>query len=333
MKELFERLLSALERGENAVLCTIVKSSGSTPRGAGAKLAVFEDGATVGTVGGGEIERLSEKLAREVLQHGESLLKDFSLSEAGSGATGMICGGEASVFFRRFTPDDAEIIESAAALCGERERAWLVMELYGEKPRCFVLRENGEGAPDCLASEFLALLTGRTPVLLDGFYAEPLNGETSVYVFGAGHVARALAPVLSRIGFAVTVYDERAEFANEERFPDAAEVVSAPFSDAARRVHVCGDDYIVIMTRGHMADMELLEFALRTDAAYVGMIGSRSKVAATAARLSADGFSNSDIARVHSPIGLPIKAETPEEIAISIAAQLIEFRAKRREKA
>ena len=134
--------------------------------------------------------------------------------------------------------------------------------------------------------------------------------------------------MLHYIGFEVTVYDNRAELANAEHFPTAHEIVVGDFRRIFDKVSLTADDYAVVMTPGHQADYEILEQVLRTPATYIGCIGSRKKVALTRERLAAAGFSQQDIDRVHAPIGLPILAETPEEIAISVAAEMIRHRAE-----
>ena len=159
-------------------------------------------------------------------------------------------------------------------------------------------------------------------------FVEPIVRAGRVYLFGAGHVGRALAPVLRYVGFEVTVYDNRAELANAEHFPMAHEIIVGDFCRIFEKVSLTADDYAVVMTPGHQADYEILEQVLRTPASYIGCIGSRKKVALTREKLAAAGFSQQDIDRVHAPIGLPILAETPEEIAISVAAEMIRHRAE-----
>jgi xanthine dehydrogenase accessory factor len=152
-----------------------------------------------------------------------------------------------------------------------------------------------------------------------------------VFIFVAGHVSRELARVAAFAGFEWVVLDERDEFADARFFPDAGRVLVVPgFARAFDYIDVTPESYLVIVTRGHLDDQVVLEGALRTDAAYIGMIGSRRKRALIDQTLLQKGFSAADIARVCSPVGLPIGAETPEEIAISITAQLIAARAAQR---
>lgn len=159
-------------------------------------------------------------------------------------------------------------------------------------------------------------------------FIEEFGVKSTVLIFGAGHVGQALEPVLRFIGFSTTVIDDRAEYASSERFPEADRVrVIESFEDAYEDIKTDENSYIVIMTRGHSYDYTVLKQSLRRKVAYIGMIGSRNKVADTKKRLIEDGFSQEELDKVYSPIGLPIFAETPEEIAVSVAAEMIKVRA------
>ena len=150
------------------------------------------------------------------------------------------------------------------------------------------------------------------------------------FIFGGGHIAAALAPILKSVGFLVVVMDDRAEFADPARFPDAAQAVCGDFRHLAKSFTFCESDYAVIVTSGHMHDFEVEEQLLRQELAYIGVIGSRKKTAAVNAKLREAGISEEQLAKVHTPIGLAIGAVTSEEIAVSIAAEMIQVRAERR---
>ena len=338
MKELFEALRDAIARGEDAVLCTIVASSGSTPRGSGARMAVFADGTTRGTVGGGAVEHESIALARKALARRCALTQGFHLAPNQVADIGMVCGGQVVVAFQFFAGGDAAaqaLFSYLAALFQMHRDAWLVTKLANGVAVELGVYTREEGllfAEDIPEAEILPLLGPRVARTQGEpcYCVEPLTRAGFVYVFGGGHVSQALVPVLSKLEFSIVVYEDRERFASHARFPDAARILVAPFAEAAARVSITPNDYAVIMTRGHQADFEVLVQMLRTPASYIGMIGSRHKIAATHARLLAAGIPEAEFARIHSPIGLPIGAETPEEIAISIAAELIAHRANAR---
>ncbi len=155
---------------------------------------------------------------------------------------------------------------------------------------------------------------------------EPLQGRPHLLIFGGGHVSRYISRTAALSGFRVTVIDDRKEYANAERFPEADRTVAVEFHDAFNHVTVGPSTYIVIVTRGHRSDEEVLEGAVRTPAKYVGMIGSRRKVLTTYEHLLARGVPIDSLRRVHAPVGLEIGAVTAEEIGVSIVAELIRVR-------
>lgn len=266
MKKLFDALLQEMEAGRPAVLCTIVSARGSTPRGAGAKMLVLEDGTTLGTIGGGAAEYQAALRAKTLLAEGRSETRTYDMGPVGD--TGMICGGTIEVLFQYAAPGDTRV-------------------------------------PEALSRE----------------------GEDRVLLFGAGHVGQALVPVLTQANFSVVVWDDRSGVPAP---PGARAMHLGPYEEALERLGpVTAEDYAVVMTHGHQADFEILTRLLRTPAKYIGCIGSRGKAVAIRERLLAAGFPPEDVSRIYSPIGLPIGGETPGEIAVSVAAQLIACRSGR----
>jgi xanthine dehydrogenase accessory factor len=172
-----------------------------------------------------------------------------------------------------------------------------------------------------LTEDYGALCGGQVELLF-----EPLGKADRLLIFGAGHIGQALAPLAARAGFQVTVLDDRPEYAREERFPDAQAVLSGEYGDLLSQIHFDERTYVVIVTHAHLHDEEILEFCLRQPFAYIGMIGSRRKSLALLQRLKEKGAPPDLLARVHTPIGLNIGAETPFEIAVSILAELIAAR-------
>lgn len=338
MKKLFTTLLQELEANRPAVLCAVVASHGSTPRGAGAKMLALEDGRTLGTIGGGAVEYHAAQLAGELLAQRRSGFETYRLSAGEVVDIGMICGGDVRVYFQYFDPADTAVravLADALTLLDGSRASWLVTEVAGERWRMGTYdRERGLRGLDVPAARLEPLL-GSRGLLEEGetvLYAEPLARAGTVYLFGAGHVARELAHILAMADFRVVVCDQREQAVSREWFPEAAGLLCTPFAGALTRLDpVTEEDYVVIMTPGHQADYEVLAQALRTPAKYIGCIGSRRKVAATREKLLADGFAPEEIDRVYAPIGLPIGGETPAEVAVSVAAQLIACRSGRLE--
>lgn len=333
MKELLSAVIPALERGECVVLCTVLKSTGSTPRGAGAHMAVFSDGHTEGTVGGGAVELAVTKLADEVAAETGSRMVHYRLTPNQVADLGMVCGGDITVLLQTLQPSNVTLLQAMAEAMERQENVWLAVELRGEKAvqtgfccgdRRLQFAQGAEAVGPLCRSHPVLALEGE-----EGWYVEPIHSGAMVYVFGAGHVSRALVPILKSVDFAVTVYDPRMNLADRTWFPQADRIICGDFKEIDSHIQITEEDYVIIMTPGHEADREVLVQTLRTPAAYIGCIGSRRKIASTKEYLAQRGFGEEDWARVHAPIGLPIGGDTPAEIAISITAQLIEHRAKR----
>lgn len=323
LKELLSRLLAA--NGE-AVLCTILNRAGSCPRGAGTHIAVFPDGSICGTVGGGEVERLSILEARQLLLGEGSFLRHFSISPDGYFSQDMPCAGRVSIFFERLSRAALPFLCAMQEALRGYENVWLYAAFEGETRISLRLADAAEAAAQ--PSVFLpqAQFFPGTPSV----YTEPLVRAGRVYLFGGGHVGRALVPVLAGLDFRVTVYDSRPELANAAHFPDADAIILGDYADIFSSLTLTPEDYAILMTPEQDSDFRLLAQILTQKLSYVGCIGSRHKIAKTRERLLAAGFSEAQIDAVHSPIGLPIGAQTPKELAISIAAELIAHRALHR---
>jgi len=250
-QEVFAAVTDALERGEPAALVTIVSARGSTPQRVGAKMLVFADGRTVGTIGGGCYENDAFWKAREAIENRRPQLLHYELDDDFAQESGLICGGQMDV------------------------------------------------------------------------YIEPIEPAPELYVVGAGHVGFHLARAAHEVGFRVHVVDDREKFANAERFPHAVEVVVDDIPSWLGRTELPSHAYAVIVTRGHTNDLDALRALATRDLRYLGLIGSRAKVARITDALAAEGLSPESLKRVHAPIGLDIGAVTPQEIAVSILAELI----------
>lgn len=334
MRKLFKQIREVLTK-EDAVLVTVVASSGSTPRGSGAKMLVTSDGRVYGTIGGGKVEYESEQVALEVLRTKKSHTEHYLLRKNQVQDLGMICGGEVFVYFH-YLPKGEEAVLAVAdrveKLFEARERSWLIsdstpetassMRVYGEKSGL-----TGAEVPAVV----LERLNNKSQQIEteDGlFYCEPLFVPGNVYIFGGGHVSQALVPVLSGVSFNCVVLEDREMFCRKELFPQAYDVRQIDNSRVADFVNITEEDYVVIMTRGHKDDQTVQAQAMQTPARYIGVMGSKRKRQGVFDNLRKMGFSEESLARIHTPIGLDIKAETPAEIAISIAGELIIERAK-----
>ncbi|MDR1318769.1 MAG: XdhC family protein [Treponema sp.] len=340
MKELFLAMKDLLARGESFALVTVVGASGSTPRGPGARMLVGREGRLWGTIGGALPEHLAIEDARSLVRRGGgSCLADYILHENEAADIGAKCGGEISVYSRCLDSGDsrlAALVEKALECFSEKKASWFIMALDGGG--------GSPGASFCLARKdgaVLGAVPGRLPPLLKNqcvrlereglvWFSQPLAAEGFVYVFGGGHVAQELVPLLSRLDFRCVVFDDREEFTQKNLFPGAAEIIRGDFKKIGASLSLGPEDYAVIVTRGHIWDFDAEAFALKSDAPYIGVIGSRTKHAFVREKLLEAGFGEEEInaPRVHAPIGLDIGSKTPAEVAVSIAGELIRTRSK-----
>ncbi len=333
MKEIFFNLEQSLLNHKNAVLCSITASTGSTPRGSGAKMLVFEDGSISGTIGGGAVEFRAINTALDIHKNKCATIEKFCLAKNDVADLGMICGGNVTVYFRYFSCEDEADVNFAKrtnSLMTSDKNVWLITELtQGKSGRIGTYdEENGLTIPDMSIDEITPHLESKGVLAEDKLFIEPLVRIGYVYIFGGGHVSQELVPVIAKVGFRPIIFEDRERFADINLFKGAEKTILGDFNHPEQYLNIRPEDYIVIMTRGHQADYTVLEFALRSPASYVGVIGSKSKMASTREKLLSAGIPESDLPRIHNPIGLPIKAETPAEIAISVAAELILHRAE-----
>lgn len=330
MREFVREILHALEAGQPAELVSVVRASGSTPRGAGAMMAVFSDGHAAGTVGGGSAEFEAQRYAVELLKTGGEDLCRFRFVQGEAASLGMVCGGDVEVQFQYLSPKNEaaiSILREIREACAHSADLWLMRRIQGG--RVTAMGTAGRQGTQHLETPpaHLETLLGNRAVYDGEWFAVPVVKAGRTYIFGGGHVSQALVPVLAAVDFRPVVYDDRKEFADPALFPGAEQVLCGSFLELSEHLTVTPDDYVVVMTRGHQADYEVLTQVLRSGAKYLGCIGSRKKLALCRDKLLSDGFTQEEYARLHAPIGLSIGAETPAEIAVAVAAEMIAVRA------
>ncbi len=331
MKDILPLLERTLERGGNAVLMTLVRTEGACPRKPGVHRLLTDAGETAGTIGGGIAEFKAEKEAAALLKKRGGALREYAVNPGGE-------GGRITVLFRFMAADDP----AAEAFCRNWHifsesggSGWFIAQVHSDfswEAGVYTAEKGLIGLPKNPALR--PLLQNRAVWEEDGdgrsFYAEPFGPSGTVFLYGGGHVAQALAPLLERLGFHYVLIENRKDFASPRLFPGAGQIILGDYAAAAALMPVTENDYILIMTRGHQEDYELQQCALKTPACYIGAIGSAEKYEALCRRLTADGFPEHEIRRIRTPVGLSIEAETPAEIAVSIAAEMIQVRARRR---
>jgi len=353
MEDIYPRIVELLEEGCPLVLATLIRLTGSAPRGVGTQCLILEEGSLEGTIGGGILEARVQKEGQRIFKTRKPSRIPFVFRGKDVAETEMICGGDAEVFFEPLFPENRELIEifKRAAFISQGggrgvlvtlidEKGWtergvsrLLLEPDGRETGSFSgFEEIGKHCAEAVPS----LLRMRKPEI-DIFkdktgrplevFLETVVFEPMLYIFGGGHVSQKIVPLAAGIGFKVVVIDDREAFADPGLFPGTAETRCLPFDGVVDLLDVREDSYLVIVTRGHLHDKTVLQQCLKTDATYIGMIGSRRKIAIIYEKLLEEGAGEEEIKRVHAPIGLDIGAETPAEIAVSIVAELIKVRA------
>ncbi len=337
----------AVAAARPAAFATVARKRGSLPMASDAKMLVTADGGRWGTVGGGCLEAEVTRQALGTVEKGSPQVVSHTLNADIIGDLALSCGGTVELFLEPL-PADSRLGELCTAVGRALEARQPVVVATG-------LRwENGPVKAARIGAQSIALdATGRVVNLVERYsfgwerevkrgrsrrmaaayldreaeaFVEPISRLPRVTVFGAGHVGSAVAELAARSGFYVVVVDDRAEFANRARIPSAAEIVVEDFRSVLDRMVFDEDDYVIAATRGHTFDAYIVERTASSRARYVGMLGSKRKRAVIWRALEAAGVERQALSRVRSPVGIEIGADTPEEIAVSVVAELIRFR-------
>ena len=336
MRKFIEQICTLLNEGEDLVLITVASQSGSTPRLAGAKMIIRRNGDIAGTIGGGMVEALAIKEADTCFSSQQTMRRSFDLSNDDAAITDMICGGKLELFleFIRADDDNRQVFLSLNSAMASGRRSALVCPLTTDGGGTRIVvdhqgRSSHKEVPEQLLAAVKQIRSSTSGcTIIDHAGQQYLVSYFAVggnlLLIGAGHVAACTAEAAARVGFRVIAMDDRGDFANSKRFPQAEEIkVLSSFVECFKDYDIDEDCYLVIVTRGHKHDLEVLEQALKTKAGYIGMIGSRKKRDAIYTNLINNGVTAAQLKQVHCPIGMAIEADTPEEIAVSIVGELI----------
>jgi xanthine dehydrogenase accessory factor len=322
--------------GTPAAVATVARQRGSLPMASDAKMLVTREGRRAGTVGGGSVEADVIGQALETLQSGRPMLVQHTLNASVAGELGLSCGGTVELFVEPLVTcgEMAELCAGVSRGIREREVVTVCtgLDWSGGPAKAAWIGDRmvavGRGVSRSLHPDAFTA-RGRAPTLVDrsrSLFVERLVRIPRVIIFGAGHVGAAIARVAAEAGFYVVVTDDRSEFANQERLPAADEVIVGDIHEVLDGLVLDEDDYVLATTRGHNYDAEIVGRTASSRARYVGMLGSRRKRALIWQKLAEAGVPEKDLNRVRSPIGLHIGGESPGEIAVSVAAELIRAR-------
>lgn len=339
MKKLIESIIRQIEKKENFCLVTIVTSDGSTPRGPGTAMMIRPGASIEGTIGGGILEAETIKSSQDILTNKASTLKYFSLGKQDVDALDMTCGGRVEILIQFVDAQSSYNIRLFQDMQKNIEKHvpfHLITPIYTVNDQIEIARPfislDGGGKKNPLITEHRlesCLTSHRSYQVVSNtsgrFIIQAITANACVYIFGGGHIGLKVYALARFIDLSVVVIDDRREFANPSRFPEANEVlVCDDYGRIFEKLPINRSSMIVIVTRGHRHDAEVLGKALCTEAGYIGMIGSRKKISGIYDGLKDKGFTENDFKRVKAPIGLNINAETPEEIAVSIMSEIIQ---------
>jgi xanthine dehydrogenase accessory factor len=357
MKNIYIRLLEEFTKQKPLVLAAIVATKGSTPQVPGASVLFSSEGLLEGTLGGGLLEADAQRKALKTLKKKASLLSEFSLKADISSEEGAICGGEVKILIDACPEENRGAFQALSRSLIKREPgvlATFINRISEEKvslSRCWTEKKEIFAAdPGAHLSLFKkeirkAFLEGK-PFFLKikkeifpekakerFLFLESIFPLPQLVIAGAGHVGQAVTHLGSLLNFEVTVIDDRPEFANKEKLPDADRIIVDEIGNAIQNFPISSDTYFVIVTRGHYHDAIALRQCISSEAAYIGMIGSIRKIKLMRKQFLEEGWATSrQFDSVYAPIGIDIQSKTVEEIAISIAAQLVLVRSQIQEK-
>jgi xanthine dehydrogenase accessory factor len=344
--DFYRQIHQTIAEKTDTALATVIARTGSGPREPGAMMLVCKEGLLAGTVGGGGLEAQVIDTAQTVLKTGHAVCQTFTLTAEMAATDGMICGGTMEVLIDPLLSENSGktgVFKKLLHLIKARQPVWLITAMDGEPGHLetgvgfFAAQEMDTGTLPLSEAAVRSLISEadpRLPTLADAgkrrIFVQPIRLPEPVFIFGAGHIAEPLVPACRAVGFYPIVLDDRADFAAPDRFPDAGEIVLLDrFAGCFNQLDIDDQSYLVVITRGHAHDRTVIEQALNTPARYIGMIGSRKKRDAIYAMLRQGGYTEKDLNRIYSPIGLAIGAQTPAEIAVSILAEMIAVRTGR----
>ncbi len=346
MREIHETLLKLIQNHDLGAYCTVVQTNGSTPQKPGSKLLILPNLRNIGTLGGGCVEAEARRQAIGLMDGGTPRLLNFQLDSDYGWDDGLICGGSMKIFIDLpKTSDEATIFAELRKLNDAKVPIVLATVVKSgitdiEVGMKMIRGMNGERLgtlgnlklDEEVESEVSEVLAENSPGLHRTKYGDiwvfldPIQPRPTLLIAGAGHVGQALCHLGSWLDFDIAIVDDRPDFASKDRLPEADEIIVGDIADELKQYPINHLTYAVIVTRGHQHDEEALHSVIESGARYVGLIGSRRKIKLILDDLSEMGVSEADLARVYAPIGVDITSKTVPEIAVSIAAQLIQVR-------
>ena len=341
MRDVFQAAIEEIKNKKKFVISTVTKTIGSTPQKTGAKLLVREDGSGVGTLGGGCVEGDIWFASNEKIKRDEKVeIRPYELNEDLAAKDGLVCGGT-----MHFLIDPIDNKLEFEFFLEEIDKAYnggspvalaQILESKNSKEigKKILIKEDGSVNGTLIdseidnkiiksARELMSLGKNKTLNILNKqIYIEAFTTPPKLLIAGGGHVSKAIASLAKPLGFELNIFDDRKEFANTTRFPEANEVKVASYENGFNEFNINPNTFIVIATRGHKQDDAATKAALNTNASYVGLLGSKRKTILIIEKLLKEGIDEKSFQKLKAPVGIDIGARTPEEIAISIISEI-----------
>ncbi len=309
-----------LHAGNPCMLATIIDRTGSAPRGVGTSMVVSLAGEQTGTVGGGFLEHRVKLDSLALLEENACAIREYEIHADDKTAY----SGGVTILFRPFRGENGlALARQIRVALDSGNEAYLVCPI----------EQDCAGLTSVILSDALCVCCGlscppegaQRTAGETSWLIEPLKPAPRIILFGGGHVAQCMARQLALLDYRTWVVEDREAFASEALFPSAERVIYCDYDRVQQQLNISSRDHAVVMSRGHETDYQILRWLLRTEADYIGCIGSKRKITLTKERLLEDGLETAQIARLHAPVGLAIGAQTPAEIAVSVAAELIQY--------
>lgn len=321
--EIWQFVVERLKQNENVMLLVVAESSGSSPGRAGYKMAVGADGELVGSIGGGVMEVNLVEQCRQILSEPTAVadgLTSFLIPQVhqkqAQNPSGMICSGKQTVIFRLLTPEDTSAVDGV--IDALEHRTWAFLSVTSTQFR-IGLPKDGIPNRDSTEDIYFERLTNA-----DFVFRERIGYRNELYIIGGGHCALALSQLMSRMDFYIRLFDDRPELntLQKNRFAHEIRIIER-YEQIGELIPPGSNAYVVVMTLGYMSDEIVIRSLIGNEFKYFGVLGSKAKMAILLKTLENEGFPAEELAQIHTPIGLPINSHTPEEIAVSIAAEII----------
>lgn len=347
MYEVIEKSLIELEQGKKIVLATVVNTKGSTPQKIGSKLLIRKDGSTIGTLGGGCVEGdiwFESKTMLEENTPGESRYREYTLNQELAEEEGLVCGGTMFFLLDKLEPNKSNIEYLRTlqnSLNGKEGGKSLITLVDSTNNKIMTgtkkifdfdqtsnIKNDEIFADPNQIEDVINNRQNKCVKLEDGneWYVEMYTTPSTLLICGGGHIANSLAPLAHKLNFNVWITDDRKEFANSNRFPNAERIVNDLPENALKSLPVTENTYIIIATRGHRYDLVATQAAVSTNAKYIGLLGSVRKAILVSEDLLKNGIPEDKVKAIRSPVGLDLRGRSPDEIAVSIIAEMLMIR-------